>query len=101
MCVFQVVKVIEVDLAVLEHCVALRLKHSDIKWVILKIVDGQVITVDKLLKCIDFDKDSQEDEHQFVALKDLLQAEVPRYVIYKFRMSNDDSGKEMLAFIYW
>lgn len=94
----KVVKILDVDPAVTEMCDALRLKHSDIKWALFKINDNSVIVVDSTLVCNTFDEDFQNDKDQFLALKEKLESNEPRYIIYKFSLP--DIGQR-LAFIYW
>ena len=92
----------DIDPAVLEQCNALRLKHSDVKWALLKITDKKVITIDSTLECNTFDEDFQDDRDQFIALKEKLESDEPRYIIYKFSIPTTGGKRhDHLAFIYW
>lgn len=83
----------------LQYCDSLRLKHSNIKWALLKIHDRKTIMVDRLSKCNVFDKGFQNDRDEFLTLKGTLDIKEPRYIIYNF--TNTQTCKEQLAFIYW
>lgn len=92
----------DVDGEVLEHCSALKLKCSDIKWAMFRIKDKKTIVIDKTLEWNEFDSVLPKDRDTFLTLKKLLVNSEPRYILYNFNiMTEEGKESEHLAFIYW